>query len=132
MAIVVTWNVQGRVRTVDLQAAALADQPADLIALQEVRLSSLGPWRAALGELGFPHVVSSLDRHDPAVRLAPERRLGVLIASRTPLEPLAAPPGVPWPERVLCAQTSLGELVNLHAPVSTKPGEVKVRTLEAL
>ena len=85
MPIVLTWNVAGRVRTVEAQAEAMASQPADVVALQEVRLSSLEPWRAALARLGFPFVVSSLDRHDPLVRLAPERRLGVLIAGRAPV-----------------------------------------------
>jgi endonuclease/exonuclease/phosphatase family metal-dependent hydrolase len=132
MPTVVTWNVAGRVRGVPEQAAALADQPADVIALQEVRLSSLGPWREALAALGFGHVVTSLDAHDPAVRLPPDRRLGVLVAGRAPVEPLGLPPGVPWPERVLCASTALGELVNVHAPLSNKAGAVKVRTLEAV
>jgi exonuclease III len=130
--IVVTWNVAGRVRGVPEQAAALADQPADVIALQEVRLSSLGPWREALRGFGFEHVVTSLDGHDPEVRLAPDRRLGVLVAGREPVEPLGAPDGVPWPERVLCARTAAGELVNVHAPLSTKAGAVKVLTLEAV
>ena len=121
----------GRVRGVPEQAAALADQPADLVALQEVRLTSLAPWREALGALGFEHVITSLDAHDPRVQLAPERRLGVLVAGREPIEPLGAPDGVPWPERVLRARTAIGELVNVHAPLSSKAGAVKVLTLEA-
>jgi exonuclease III len=132
MATVVTWNVAGRVRTVPLQAAALADQPADVIALQEVRLSSLVPWRDALRELGLGHAVTSLDAHDPGVRPAPERRLGTLIAGREPVSALPGPAGLPWPERVLCARTAVGEVVNLHAPLSNKAGSVKVRTLEAV
>jgi exonuclease III len=130
--IVLTWNVAGRVRGVPDQAAALADQQADVIALQEVRMTSLAPWREALRGLGFEHVVTSLDAHDPAVRLPPERRLGVLVAGREPVEPLGAPDGVPWPERVLCARTAVGELVNVHAPLSSKAGAVKVLTLEAV
>jgi exonuclease III len=128
---VVTWNVAGRVRTVDLQAAALAEEPADVIALQEVRLSSVASWRAELGALGYEHVVTSLDAHDPEERLPPDRRLGVLIAGRSAVESLDAPE-VPWPERVLHARTAIGEVLNLHAPLSNKPGEVKVRTLEAV
>src|SRR3954447_14101814 len=132
MAKVLTWNVAGRVRTVELQAEAMASEPCDVVALQEVRLSSLEPWRASLARLGFPFVVTSLDGHDPLVRLAPERRLGVLIAGRSPVEALPGPAGLPWPERVLCASTELGEVVNLHAPLSNKAGEVKVLTLEAV
>src|SRR4051794_9159958 len=83
-AMAAPWNVAGRVRGVALQAAALAEQPADVIALQEIRLSSMAPWRDALRRLGFAHVVTSLDAHDPAARLAGDRRLGVLIAGREP------------------------------------------------
>ena len=132
MTTVVTWNVAGRVRSVELQAEAVGTQPADVVALQEIRLSSLGPWRSALERLGFTHVVSSLDAHDPAVRLAPDRRLGVLIAGRAPVSLLPGPAGLPWPERVLCAETEAGGVVNLHAPLSNKAGEVKVLTLEAV
>jgi exonuclease III len=132
MAIVVTWNVAGRVRGVPEQAAAVADQPADVIALQEVRLTSLAPWREALRALGFAHVVTSLDGYDPAVRLRPDRRLGVLVAGREPVELLPTPAGVPWSERVLSARTAFGELVNVHAPLSSKAGAVKVLTLEAV
>jgi exonuclease III len=132
MAVVVTWNVAGRVRTVEAQAEALAAQPADVVALQEVRLSSLEPWRAALARLGFPFVVTSLDAHDPLVRLAPDRRLGVLIAGRSPVEALPGPAALPWPERILCASTAMGEVVNLHAPLSSKAGDVKVITLESV
>src|SRR3954454_356538 len=132
MPVVLTWNVAGRVRTVEAQAEAMASQPADVVALQEVRVSSLEPWRAALARLGGPFVVTSLDGQDPLVRLARERRLGVLIAGRAPVEPLPGPAALPWPERVLCASTALGEVVNLHAPLSSKVGDVKVLTLEAV
>jgi exonuclease III len=128
---VLTWNVQGRVRGVPLQAEALAEQAADIVALQEIRLSSLVAWRTALADLGFGHVVSSFDAHDPATRQAPERRLAVLVASREPVEILSGPE-VPWPERVLNVRAAGIELLNVHAPLSNKAEEVKVRTLEAV
>src|SRR3954468_8419575 len=102
MAVVLTWNVAGRVRTVEAQAEAMATEPADVVALQEVRLSSLEPWRAALARLGFPFVVTSLDAHAPVVRLAPGLRRGALMGGGEPVDPLPAPAGVPWAERVLC------------------------------
>src|SRR3954452_4798398 len=132
MPVVLTWNVAGRVRTVEARAEAMGSEPADVIALQEVRLSSLEPWRAALARLRLPFVVTSLDAHDPLVRLAPDRRLGVLLAGRSPVEALPGPAELPWPERVLCASTAVGEVVNLHAPLSNKAGDVKVLTLEAV
>lgn len=135
MSIVVSWNVQGRVRTVPAQAEALATQPADVVALQEVRVTSMEAWRGALHALGYEHVVTSLDGHDPLVRLAPDRRLGVLVAGREPVEPVPGPE-VPWHERLLVARVNIAgttvELCNLHSPISSKPNEVKVRTLEAV
>lgn len=135
MGVLVTWNVAGRVRTVEAQATALADEPADVVALQEIRLTSVAAWRAALEALGFAHILTSLDEHDPDVPLDPDRRLGVLIAAREPLERLPGPE-LPWPERHLAARTTLAgapvEIHDLHAPTSNKPHEVKVRTLEAI
>jgi exonuclease III len=127
----ISWNVAGRVRGVPEQAAALTEQHSDVIALQEIRVTSLPAWRAELEGRGYAHVLSSLDGHDPAVRLDPARRLGVLVASRTPLAP-APEPEIPWHERVLAVTVEGIELLNLHAPISTKPDQVKVRTLEAV
>ena len=133
MAVVLTWNVQGRVRGIVEQATALAGRRCDVVALQEVRATALAGWEAALAHLGYPHVAGTLPP-DGAPR-APERRLGVVIASRTPIETLPAAE-VPWPERYLVARTRLdGEVVevhNVHAPISQKADMVKVRTLEAV
>ena len=94
---------------------------------------ALAGWEAALAHLGYPHVAGTLPP-DGAPR-APERRLGVVVASRTPIE-LVPAVEVPWPERYLVARTRLdGELVELHdvhAPISQKADLVKVRTLEAV
>ena len=128
---VVSWNVAGRVRGVPVQAAALCEGEYDVIALQEIRVTSLGAWRAELRGRGYDWVESSLDGHDPAARLAPDRRLGVMIAARGPLGPVSEP-SVPWQERVLAREVGGAELLNLHAPISTKAEQVKVRTLEAV
>jgi endonuclease/exonuclease/phosphatase family metal-dependent hydrolase len=134
VSIVVSWNVAGRVRSVPQQAVAVADQPADVIALQEVRLTSMGAWRTALRELGYEHIITTLDQHDPLVKLEPDRRLGVLLAARERLHPVEGP-DVPWPERVLVARVEFAgetvEICNLHSPISSKRDQVKVRTLEA-
>lgn len=133
MAVVLTWNVAGRVRSVAEQARALADRPADVVALQEVRATALPAWEIELAALGYPHVVAAL----PAggAPRTPERRLGVLLASREPIAPIHTP-AVPWPERYLAARTEADgrpvEIHNLHAPLSSKADEVKVRTLEAV
>jgi endonuclease/exonuclease/phosphatase family metal-dependent hydrolase len=114
------------VRSVPAQAAALAGRRADVVALQEVRASALDAWVDALARQGYGHVHHSPTPPSPA----PERRLGVLIAAREPLVPMAGPP-LPWPERHAVAMTEVGELHVLHAPISAKAGRVKVLTLEA-
>jgi exonuclease III len=133
MAVVLSWNVAGRVRGVPEQARALAQRPADIVALQEVRATALAAWRAELHALGFEHLVATLA--DLAPR-APERRLGVLVASREPLAPLPPLGDLPWPERHLAVRATLDgepvELHDLHAPMSSKAEQVKVRTLETV
>src|SRR6059058_1486181 len=124
---VLTWNVAGRVRAIAEQAAALAQMPADVVALQEIRASALEAWRDALRGMGYEHVLAS---DPPGDR--PDRRLGVLVAARVALE-RAPSPALPWPERHLAAIVG-GELElhDLHAPISSKAEEVKVHTLEAV
>lgn len=132
-ATVLAWNVAGRVRTVPEQARVLATHPAAVLALQEVRASALPAWRAALGEVGFDHLAATLSIDGPA--RPPDRRLGVLVASRSPIA-LAPALDLPWPERHIAVRTAVdgaeAEVHNLHVPLSSKPDQVKVRTLEAV
>jgi endonuclease/exonuclease/phosphatase family metal-dependent hydrolase len=133
MAVVLSWNVAGRVRSVSEQAAALAECPADIVALQEIRATAAAAWEDELRALGFEHVAVTL----PAggAQRPPERRLGVLVASRSPLE-LGPELGIPWPERHLAVLTDIDgvttEIHNLHAPISSKAELAKVLTLEAV
>jgi endonuclease/exonuclease/phosphatase family metal-dependent hydrolase len=128
VAVVLSWNVAGRVRSVPEQAAVMTARPADVIALQEVRGSAYAAWSAELAALGHVHQHYSAPPPDGP----PERRLGVLLASREPLHPLE-PPALPWPERYAAARHELlGEIHVLHAPISAKAGRVKVLTLEAV
>ena len=59
----------------------------------------------------------------------------MLVAARAPVEPLP-PLDLPWPERHLSVRTRLDgeevELHVLHAPISSKAGQVKVLTLETV
>ena len=123
-----SWNVAGRVRSVGEQAAALAGRPADVVALQEVRASARAAWRDALAGLDLVHQHYS----EPPPAGTAERRLGVLLAARTPLEPLPGPAGLPWPERYAAARAGGLEVHALHAPISAKAEQVKVLTLEAV
>lgn len=125
-----TWNVAGRVTRQAEQAAVIAAVDADVVALQEVTTRTLPLWRAALADAGLTSAETAL-----APGAAPKGRkvLGVLVAAREPLQRLPAPPGVPWPERVLCCVTADGvEVIDLHSPIAPSPALAKVRTHEAV
>lgn len=126
-----SWNVAGRVReSQERQIEALAEWSPDVLFLQEVTPTNRARWEQYLEGRGMQVAVSPFP---PDARGS--RRLAVLTASRTPLEPLPGPQ-VPWPERYLGCRTMLAaaavELHNLHSPLSQKPDHVKVRTLEAV
>jgi exonuclease III len=123
----VCWNVAGRLKRQPEQAAAVLAMGPDVVALQEVTVNSLGPWRAALAEAGLEHSVTPLDDGRPPR----PRRLAVLTAGRLPLTRVAIE-GLPWPERALAVRVGDVELVNAHSPISPSPGLAKVRTHEAL
>jgi endonuclease/exonuclease/phosphatase family metal-dependent hydrolase len=131
MSVLLSWNVAGRVgANQERQIAALAAQPFDVLCLQEVTPTTRARWEEALGELGL-HVAVS----DFVVEPRGSRRLAVLIAGRHELERRPAL-DLPWPERHLAARTAIdgreAEVHTLHAPLSSKAEEVKVRTLETL
>lgn len=105
----------------------MCDFGADVIALQEIRASAHAAWRDALARGGWSHQHYSTPPGD-----RPERRLGVLIAARTAIEPLPPIDGLPWPERYAAAHLVDADLDvhALHAPISAKAERVKVVTLE--
>jgi endonuclease/exonuclease/phosphatase family metal-dependent hydrolase len=87
-------------------------------------------WEEALAAEGFEVAVSEWP-----VPPRGSRRLAVLTAARAPLRRVDVP-GLPWPERHLAGIVPLAgtevEVHNLHAPLSSKEEQVKVRTLEAV
>src|SRR3954453_79440 len=131
MAILLTWNVAGRVGpNQERQIAALAGRAFDVLCLQEVTPRTRERWIEALEARGL-HVAVS----DWPVAPAGTRRFAVLVASRRPVHAASAPV-LPWPERPLGVRTGIDgrdvEVHTLHAPLSSKEELVKVRTLEAL
>ena len=126
MAVVLTWNVAGRVRGQAAQLSVLAEAPFDVLCLQEVTPTTRARWEASLGQLGLHVAVSEWP-------VAPQgsRRFAVLVAARQPLSPCPSL-DLPWPERHLAVRVGGLEVHTLHAPLSSKEDLVKVRTLEAL
>ncbi len=105
----------------------------DVVCLQEVIPGALGRWTVRLERAGYGVLASEVAPDAPRVH-----RLGVLIASRLAVSPAAVPADVPWPERVLAADVHPEGwakplyVLCLHAPLSQKEGQAKVRTFEAV
>lgn len=119
------------------QVRALAAREPDIVAVQEVALCHVAAYRAAFDDAGYPHVCGSVAT--PTALHIGRRSVGVLVASRWPLAPLApAMPGLPWPERLLSVTVAMpwGEVEahNIYVPLTygDMDAGVKVRTLDAL
>jgi exonuclease III len=130
VGIVLSWNVAGRIAAQEKQIGFLAKRHFDVLCLQEVTPSTRPRWEEALTGHGLHVAVSEFP--DPP---RGPRRFGVLIASCEPVEALS-PIDVPWPERHLAVRTRMDgrrvEVHTLHAPLSNKLEQVKVRTLETV
>ena len=129
---VLTWNVAGRLSRLDEQADRALRHDADVVCLQEIIPGALERWRTRLQTAGYAVLSSVVAPDAPRVH-----RLGVLVAGRH-APALAQMPAVPWPERLLCAElrppgwARALHVVCLHAPLSQRPEQAKVRTLEAV
>jgi exonuclease III len=116
----ITWNVARRVTRQAEQAASVAARAPDVVALQEVTPRTWPLWEAALAEAGLPHAAWS----------PPQRRTGVLLASRAPARAVEPLP-VPWPETTLAREIDGVVFHTVHVPNAAN-GWVKIETLEAV
>ena len=130
---VLTWNVAGRLSRLDEQADRVLGHRPDVICLQEIIPSGLTRWTSRLERAGYAVAASAVALDAPR-----GRRLGVLIAGRVHPRALPQPAAAPWPERLLVAELRPPgwpqplHVVCLHAPLSQRAEQVKVRTLEAV
>jgi exonuclease III len=124
--LLVSWNVAGRRSRLAEQAERVLALEPEIVCLQEVTPLTAEAWAGRLAEAGLDAAIAPL----PASREG-SRPLAVMTAARGGVEPLAVAE-VPWPERVLAARAAGLEVVNVHSPISQKPGLVKVLTHEAV
>jgi exonuclease III len=124
--LLVSWNVAGRKSRLQQQAERVLELSPDVVCLQEVTPVTARPWAERLAEAGLSSAVAPLPKSREG-----SRPLAVLTATREP--PEASPvDGVPWPERALAVRAGALEVVNVHSPISPKPGLAKVLTHEAV
>jgi exodeoxyribonuclease III len=124
--LLVSWNVAGRKSRLAEQADRVLGLEPDLVCLQEVTPVTAPMWASRLGGVGLGVAIAPLPRAREG-----SRPLAVLTAARAALEVVEVA-GVPWPERVLATVVDGLEVVNVHSPISPKPGLVKVLTHEAV
>jgi exonuclease III len=124
--LLVSWNLAGRKSRLQEQADRVLGAEPDLICLQEVTPVTAAGWTERLEEAGFAPVLAPLPRAREG-----SRPLAVLTAAREPADVVPVE-DVPWPERVLAVRAGPLEIVNVHSPISPKPGLVKVLTHEAV
>jgi exonuclease III len=124
--LLVSWNVAGRKSRMLEQADRVLALSPDLVCLQEVTPATAGAWAERLAEAGLTAELAPLPRSREG-----SRPLAVLTAARSPLEVVPVDE-VPWPERVLAVRAGALEVVNVHSPISPKPGLAKVLTHEAV
>lgn len=126
-ATLVSWNVAGRLRRQPVQAGRVTALSPDIVCLQEVITGAVQSWTEHLTAAGLRDVrVAEVTA--PAGR---DRPLLTVVASRWEQEPVAVA-DVPWPERVLATHLAGLHVVNVHSPISPKPGLAKVLTHEAV
>jgi endonuclease/exonuclease/phosphatase family metal-dependent hydrolase len=122
--------VAGRVTRLEEQVDAVLSRGAEVVCLQEVTPRTVQGWSEGLAGAGYRVELSGWPVEPRGLR-----RLAVLTAARPGLRRLPGPP-LPWPERHLaCAVPIDGtdvEVRNVHAPLSQKAEQVKVRTLETV
>ena len=124
--LLVSWNVAGRKTRLDEQAARVLALEPDLVCLQEVTPVDRGAVARAPRRGRPPRCAGATAegaRGQPAV--------GVLTAARGELDVISVA-DVPWPSA--CWPRGAGgiEIVNVHSPISPKPGLAKVLTHEAV
>jgi len=130
---VLTWNVAGRLSRLEEQVDRVLAHDADVICLQEVIPKALPRWTERLQAGRYAVAASAVAPDAPRVN-----RLGVLVASRHPITYAGPAATVPWPERLLAAETQPPNwpqplrVMTLHAPLSQREDQVKIRTLEAV
>jgi endonuclease/exonuclease/phosphatase family metal-dependent hydrolase len=128
--VVLSWNVAGRVALQEAQVDAVLEGEWDVVCLQEVTPRTAPRWAEALTAAGYAVELSGWPVEPRGLR-----RLAVLTAARETPRRVAAPV-LPWPERHLACAVALDggevEVRNVHAPLSQKAGQVKVKTLEAV
>jgi len=134
----ISWNVmQGGGKRVPAHVTVLQARCPDVVALQEVTLTTVAQYRELLARIGLSYAIDSFELAPTLSTLTGPRRYGLLLASHWPLH--ALPPAdfpVPWTERVLSAVLAFPwramEIHTTHIPPGSVHGWLKISMLEGI
>ena len=132
----ISWNVAGRVRKQPHQIDAVLQSDADIIALQEIILTTQPRWILSLSKAGY-FVICSSDFVEDKSKLKGGRRYSIIIASKWGFDTISPEVlSIPWQERLLSViiDSPWGplEFHNIHMPAGVSHGVIKVQTFEGL
>ena len=130
-----TWNTAKRLKYVYDQVKLIQQTNPDIVALQEVIISSDKKFKRLLAS-HYPNIASSFDLAPDTSVLTKKRMFGQIIASKFPLQP--EDPNkldIPWQERVLTVKIQLdGEEITMHTthiPPGSQNGSMKLECIGA-
>ena len=131
-----TWNTAKRVKYAYDQTKLIKEFNPDIVALQEIILSSEKKFKKLLSN-NYKHIVSSFELAPDLSLLTKKRMFGQIIASNFPLKPEdPSKLDVPWKERVLSAKINInGSEIYFHTthiPPGSQNGWIKIETLEGI
>tara|TARA_X000000368_G_scaffold408415_1_gene389034 strand:- start:819 stop:1655 length:837 start_codon:yes stop_codon:yes gene_type:complete len=131
-----TWNTAKRVKCVLEQKNFIEKFDPDIVALQEILLSSEVKFKQLLLK-NYKYILSSFELAPDLNLLTHKRMFGQIIASKFPLKP--EDPNnfdIPWKERVLSAKIKIKDkniyFHTTHIPPGSSNGWIKIETLEGI
>lgn len=121
MTRIVAWNVYkgGRCDAVDRIGpllAVLGSLEPDVVVLSEITVATQPAWTEALGSIGLPHQLSTVDD------CTAEEKYALLIAARAELVAADRPTDCPFSPRVLTARLGQLTITGIHPPWNIEEG----------
>ena len=135
--LLLTWNLAGRIAKLKSQLKAISKYKADIMAFQEVTVTTKELLREELSRMGYKNIKDSFSLSKEHHMLTGKRKYGLMIASRYELK-CTSPKmfNVPWKERILSVDviTEFGkiELHTTHIPPGSSNGWKKIEMLEGI
>ena len=131
-----TWNTAKKTKYVYDQVNLIHSYDPDIIALQEIIISSEKKFKELLSK-NYPYIVSSFELAPDMSVLTRKRMFGEIIASKFPFK--SENPknfDIPWKERVLTVKITIKkkEVIfhTTHIPPGSQNGWIKIETLEGI